>query len=83
MCFTISAGNAAAVSPNVIKRVLVSGLITLFVNGNPVFNNGLKVLARKDRHCTILNDSIFDSLILADELFAKSLTKICNLSINQ
>ena len=36
-----SAADAAAVNPGDIKTILANGLITFFINGNPVFNNGV------------------------------------------
>ena len=33
-----SAADAAAVSPKGINTLLANGVITLFINGNPVFN---------------------------------------------
>ena len=35
-----SAAHAAAVNPKGIKTILANGIITFFINGNPVFNNG-------------------------------------------
>ena len=35
-----SAADAAVVSPKRIKTLLAIGVITLFINGNPVFNKG-------------------------------------------
>ena len=38
--YSCSAAAAAAVKPKGIKTLLANGLITFFINGNPVFNNG-------------------------------------------
>ena len=35
-----SAADATAVNPKGIKTLLANGLITFFINGNPVFSNG-------------------------------------------
>ena len=35
-----SASDAAAVNPKGIKTLLANGLITFFINGNPVFSDG-------------------------------------------
>ena len=43
-CIATSAADAAAVNPNGIKTLLANGLITFFINGNPVFNNGPRSL---------------------------------------
>ena len=43
LCIPASAADAAdavAVNPNGINTLLTNGFITLFINGNPVFNNG-------------------------------------------
>ena len=39
LCFPASAADVAAVNPTAIKTFLANGLITLFINGNPVFSN--------------------------------------------
>ena len=46
LCIPASAADAAAVKPNGIKTLLGNGLITFFINGNPVFNNGPRGLPR-------------------------------------
>ena len=46
-CIPASAADAAAVNPNGIKTLLANGLITFFINGNPVFNNGPRNLPKK------------------------------------
>ena len=40
LCIPASAVDAAAVYPKEIKTLLGNGLITFFINGNPVFSNG-------------------------------------------
>ena len=39
LCVLASAADAAAVSPNGTKTLVANGLITLFINGNPVLSN--------------------------------------------
>ena len=39
LCIPASAADAATVNPEGIKTPLADGLITFFVNGNPVFSN--------------------------------------------
>ena len=39
LCIPASAADAAAVHPKGIKTLLANGLITFFINGNPVFSN--------------------------------------------
>ena len=40
LCIPASAAAAAAVNPKRINTLLANGVITLFINGNPVFNKG-------------------------------------------
>ena len=44
LCIPVSAADAAVISPNVIKKLLASCLITFFTNGNAAFNNGPRSL---------------------------------------
>ena len=45
-CIPASAADAAAVNLKGIKTLLANGLITFFINGNPVFSNGPSNLLR-------------------------------------
>ena len=45
-CIPASAADAAAVNPKGIKTLLANGLITFYINGNPVFSNGASNLLR-------------------------------------
>ena len=49
-----SFSDAATVNPNGIKTVLVNGLSTLPIKGNPVFNNGPKSPPKNPPDCPIL-----------------------------
>ena len=40
LCILASAPDAAAVNSKEIKMLFANGLITLFINGNPDFNEG-------------------------------------------
>ena len=40
LCIPASAADTAAVNSNGIKTVLANGLMTFFINSNPVFGNG-------------------------------------------
>ena len=51
-----SAADAAAVSPKGIKALLANGLITFFINGNPVFSDGPSHLSRNPLDCIILDN---------------------------
>ena len=66
LCILASAAEAAAVNLNGIKALLTDGLITFFVNGNSFFNNEPKSLQRNPPGCTILDNWVFDHLILSD-----------------
>ena len=46
LCIPASAADAAAVFPKGIKTLLGNGLITFFINGNPVFSKGPSNLPR-------------------------------------
>ena len=51
--FPTSAADPAAVNPKRIKTLLANSLITSFVIGNPVFNNGPSNLPRNALDCII------------------------------
>ena len=55
LCTLASAADAAAVNPNGIRKFLANGLITFFINDNPVFSNGTSGLPRNPPDCTILD----------------------------
>ena len=40
LCIHASAADAAAVNPKGVNTLFANGLITFFINRNPVFNNG-------------------------------------------
>ena len=75
LCIPASAADAAVLNPNGIKALLSNGLITFFINGNPVFNNGPRGLPRNSPDCITLDNWVFDSLISVDKLFAKALRR--------
>ena len=56
-----------------LKIFLVNSLITFFIKGNPVFNNGQWSLPRNPPNCIVLDNWVFDRLVLTGELFAKAL----------
>ena len=56
LCIPASAADAAAVSPKGIKTLLANGLITFFINGNPIFSNGPSNLPRNPPDCVIFDD---------------------------
>ena len=62
-----------AVWTNGIKTLLVSGLSTFFLKGDPVFSNGPNSLPKNPSDCPILCNWVFDNFILAEELCAKAL----------
>ena len=74
--FYVSAADAAAVNPNGIKTLIADGLITLFINGSPVFNNGPRSIPINPPDSIILDNWVFDNLISVDELFAKVLRRL-------
>ena len=46
LCIPASAADAAGVSPKGIYTLLANGVITFFIDGNPVFNKGPSNLRR-------------------------------------
>ena len=76
LCTPASAANAAAVNPNGTKTLLAYGWITLFINGNPVFNNGRSSLPRNPRDCIILDNWVFANVISVDELLGNVLQRL-------
>ena len=67
LCILGSAADAAAVNPKGIKTFLANGLITFFINGNPVFSNGLSNLPKNPPDCIISDNLVFDNLISVDK----------------
>ena len=65
--FPSSATHAAAVNPNDIKTLLANGIITIFINVNPVFRNGAKILPKNPADCPTWCNCVFDSLILVNK----------------
>ena len=56
LCIPASAADAAAVNPKGIKTLLANGLITFFINGNPVFSNGPSNLPRNPPDYSIFDN---------------------------
>ena len=83
LCIPASAADAAAVNPKGINTFLANGLITFDIKGNPFFSNGPNNLPKNPPDYIILDNWVFDNLILADESFEKALRilEIC-LSVN-
>ena len=50
------AADDATVNPNGIKTFLANGLVTFFINGNPIFSNGPRSLPRNPSNCVILDN---------------------------
>ena len=55
VCIPASNADAAAVNPNGIKTLLANGLITFFINGIGLFNNGSRSLPGNP-DCIILDN---------------------------
>ena len=56
LCIPASDADAAAVNAKGIKTLLASGLITFFINGNPVFSNGPSNLPKNPPDYIILDN---------------------------
>ena len=68
--------DAAVANPIGINTLLPHGWSTSFINGKPVFSNGPRSLPRNPPDYYIILHSLdFDSLTLADKLFAKALRR--------
>ena len=65
---SVAAG--AAVNPNGIKMLLVKGLSTFPIKGNPIFHNSAKSLPRNPPDFPILCNWVFGNFILGERLFA-------------
>ena len=68
LCIPASAADAAAVNPRGINTLLANGVITLLINGNPVFSNGSSNVPKHPPDCIIFDNCVSENLILADEL---------------
>ena len=55
LCIPASAADAAAVNPKGIYTLLANGVITFFINGNPVFNKGTSNLPKNSPDCIIFD----------------------------
>ena len=53
-------------NPNGINTLLVNGLISFLIKGDPVFNNGPKSLPKISPDCPILCNWVFDNFTVAD-----------------
>ena len=73
--YNASAADAAVVNRKWIKALLVNGLITFFISGNPVFSNGPRSLLRNAPNCIILDIWVFHNLISVDDLSVKTLPR--------
>ena len=56
LCIPASAADAVGVSPKGINTLLVNGVITFFINGNPVFNKGPSNLPKNPPDCIIFDN---------------------------
>ena len=78
LCIPMSAPDAASVNRNGIKTILTNDWSTFFFNGTPVFCNGPRSLPRNLSKCIVSDSYVFDSLILTENLFAKSLWRFAS-----
>ena len=70
--YSWSAADVASVNPKGIKALLTNGLITFFVNGNPIFSNEPRNLPKNPPDSVVLDNWIFDKLIPVDDLLPKA-----------
>ena len=80
-----SVADATDVNPNGIETLLANGVSTFPIKSKPVFTNGPKSLRKSLLDCPFSCSWVFDSFILAEELFAKALRnlKACELVNNK
>ena len=57
---------------------LANGLITFFIEVNPVFSIGPRSLPRNPPDCIILDNCVFDKLISVDDYLVKALWRLVN-----
>ena len=67
------AADAAAVNPNSIKKLLVDGASTFFINDKTTFINVPRSPAGNLAGCIILDTEDFHNSLFTNELFAKAL----------
>ena len=72
MCIPASAADVAAVNPKGINTLFANGLITYFINGNPVLNKGPSILLKKLPDVIILLIYVFEGFISVDVLLLKA-----------
>ena len=53
--------------------LLDNGIITFFINGNPVFTKGPSNLPKNPPDCIIFDNRVFENLMSTDELLANAL----------
>ena len=56
-----------------INTLLANGMVTFFINGNPVFNKGPSNLPRNPPDCIIFDNWGFENLESTHELFENAL----------
>ena len=56
LCIPASAADAAEVNARGINKLLASGSIIFFINDNPVFSNGPRILPRNPPNCIIVDN---------------------------
>ena len=62
---------------------MANGLSTFFIKGKPAFINGPLSLPRNPAYCIILSSFVFENLLLAGNLLAKTLRRLAtHLSVN-
>ena len=50
-------------NPNGVNTLLVNGLSSFLIKGDPVFNNGPKSLPKNSPDCPILCNWVFDNFL--------------------
>ena len=70
---TASIAEVAVINPDGTNMLIVNGLSAFPIKDKPVFSNEPRSLSRNPLKCIILDDWVFENVILANKTFAKAL----------
>ena len=70
---TASVAEVAVVNPDGTNMLIVNGLSAFPIKDKTVFSNEPRSLSRNPLKCIILDDWVFENVILANKTFAKAL----------
>ena len=70
---TASVADVAVINPDGTNMLIVNGLSAFPIKDKTVFSNEPRSLSRNPLKCIILDDWVFENVILANKTFAKAL----------